>query len=134
MLDAVRSADVVVLPPMSPILDMAGFLAVRGIRDALRGTSARVVALSPIGLDGHRPAGVDAASWRLTGATASSATLARLYADFVDALVIDDAEAPTRYPSSLTVTRAPMRAALAGDVDAAARLRAVVLGDAALLS
>ena len=134
VLDAVRSADVVVLPPMSPILDMAGFLAVRGIRDALRGTSARVVALSPIGLDGHRPAGVDAASWRLTGATASSATLARLYADFVDALVIDDAEAPTRYPSSLTVTRAPMRAALAGDVDAAARLRAVVLGDAALLS
>ena len=48
---------------MSPILDMAGFLAVRGIRDALRGTSARVVALSPIGLDGHRPAGVDAATF-----------------------------------------------------------------------
>lgn len=128
VLDALRSADAVLVPPMSPVLDMAGFLAVDGVRDALRGTSARVVALSPVGLEHGYPEEVDAASWRLTGAAHASTALADLYGDFVDVLVIDEAEAPARYPSSLTVTRAPLRAALTGDAEAAARLRAVVLG------
>lgn len=115
VLDAVRSADLVVLPPMSPVLDAAGFLAAEGLRDALRGTAARVVVMSPVGLHDGRPAGAEEAAWQLTGQPAASTSLARLYSDFADVLLIDDSEPAGRYPASLRVARVPLAGALAGD-------------------
>lgn len=127
VLDAIRSSDVVVILPMSPVLDAAGLLAVPGVRDALRGTTAPVVVLSPVGLAGGYPETVDSASWQQAGLTVASSSLARLYADFTDRLVIDDGEPAATYPARLDVRRAPLAAALAGDVAAASALRDVVL-------
>ena len=129
VLDALRSSDIVVLPPMSPVLDASGMLAVPGVRDALRGTNARVVAMSPVALadaSPHRSA--DDAAWAQAGLEPFSPTLARLYADFLDTLVIDESEPPRTYPARLRVTRAPLRSALLeGDGAAFGALRTAVL-------
>lgn len=48
VLDAISSADVVILPPSNPVVSVGTILNVPGVRDALRQTSARVVGVSPI--------------------------------------------------------------------------------------
>ncbi len=48
VLDAIREADLVVLPPSNPVVSVGTILGVPGLRAAVRDTSARVVGLSPI--------------------------------------------------------------------------------------
>jgi LPPG:FO 2-phospho-L-lactate transferase len=48
VLDAIADADVVLLPPSNPVVSVGTILAVPGIADALRATSAAVVGVSPI--------------------------------------------------------------------------------------
>ena len=48
VIEAISQADVVILPPSNPIVSIGTILAVPGIRDAMRSTSAPVVGLSPI--------------------------------------------------------------------------------------
>ena len=48
VLDAIRDADVVLLPPSNPVVSIGSILNVPGIRDAVTSTSAPVVGLSPI--------------------------------------------------------------------------------------
>ncbi|QBF45354.1 2-phospho-L-lactate transferase CofD family protein [Janibacter limosus] len=47
VLDALREADVVVLAPADPVLSIGIVLGVAGVRDALRGTSAPIVGVTP---------------------------------------------------------------------------------------
>ena len=46
--EAISGADLVVLPPSNPVVSVGTILAVPGVRDALRSTTARVVGVSPI--------------------------------------------------------------------------------------
>ena len=48
VVEAIETADVVLLPPSNPVVSIGSILAVPGIRDALRRTSAPVVGVSPI--------------------------------------------------------------------------------------
>lgn len=48
VLDAIDSADVIVLPPSNPVVSIGPILAVRGVRAAVAAASAPVVGLSPI--------------------------------------------------------------------------------------
>ena len=48
VLEAISGADLVVLPPSNPVVSVGTILAVPGVRDALRSTTARVVGVSPI--------------------------------------------------------------------------------------
>jgi 2-phospho-L-lactate transferase len=48
VLEAIRSADLVILPPSNPVVSVGTILAIPGIREALRDTTARVVGISPI--------------------------------------------------------------------------------------
>lgn len=48
VVDAIRDADLVVLPPSNPVVSVGTILGVAGVRDAVRETSAPVVGLSPI--------------------------------------------------------------------------------------
>lgn len=128
VLDALRGSDVVVLTPMSPVLDGPGLLGVPGVRDALRGTSARVVVMSPVGLPTSRDTDAERSAWAQAGLEMTSAQVAKLYADFADVLLIDENEAPGSYPGRLTVSRAPLARALAGDADAAREVRTAILG------
>lgn len=45
---AIAAADVVLLAPSNPVVSIGPILAVRGVREALRATEARVVGVSPI--------------------------------------------------------------------------------------
>lgn len=48
VLEAIRTADLVILPPSNPVVSVGTILAIPGIREALRDTPARVVGVSPI--------------------------------------------------------------------------------------
>ncbi|MDQ6522177.1 2-phospho-L-lactate transferase [Nocardioides sp. LHD-245] len=53
VVDAITGADLVVLPPSNPVVSVGTILGVPGIREAVRGSDARVVGLSPIVGDTH---------------------------------------------------------------------------------
>ncbi|WP_070378002.1 2-phospho-L-lactate transferase [Rhodococcus sp. WMMA185] len=48
VLEAIESADIVLLAPSNPVVSIGAILAIPGIRGALRTTSAKVVGVSPI--------------------------------------------------------------------------------------
>ena len=48
VLEAITTADLVVLPPSNPVVSVGTILGVAGVRDAIRDTAAPVVGLSPI--------------------------------------------------------------------------------------
>jgi len=92
VLEAIAAADAVLVTPSNPLISIAPILAVPGLRDALRVTQAKVVAISPI-VGGAAIKGPAARMLRDQGLEASAATIARLYADFLDAIVIDNVDA-----------------------------------------
>ncbi len=99
VLEAIRTADVVLLPPSNPVVSIGIILGVPGVRDALRGTTAPVVGVSP--LIGGRPVrGHADACLAAIGVEASALGVAGLYADFLDGWLIDPADAAP-VPASL---------------------------------
>jgi LPPG:FO 2-phospho-L-lactate transferase len=91
VLDALREADVVLLPPSNPVVSIGIILGVPGVRDALRGTAAPVVGVSP--LIGGRPVrGHADACLSAIGVESTSAAVAGLYADFLDGWLVDPAD------------------------------------------
>ena len=90
--EAIAAADAVLITPSNPLISIAPILAVPGLRDALRGTQAKIVAVSPI-VGGAAIKGPAARMLRDQGLEASAVTIARLYADFLDAIVIDSVDA-----------------------------------------
>jgi LPPG:FO 2-phospho-L-lactate transferase len=89
VLDAIRSASIVLLAPSNPVTSIGPILAVPGIREALRQTSGVVAAVSPIvgGAAVSGPAGILMAS---QGLPVSISGIAQAYADFLDVLVVDN--------------------------------------------
>ena len=88
VLDAIHGAAVVVVCPSNPATSIGPILAVPGVRDALRGTPARVLAVSPM-VQGRSFSGPAHKLMATLGVEASVAGLAGLYQDFVDLLVVD---------------------------------------------
>ena len=93
MIEAIRSADLVLLAPSNPVTSIAPILAVPGIREALRESRARIAAVSPIvgGAAVTGPAGTLLAA---QGFAVSIAGVADFYRDFLDLLVADSQDAP----------------------------------------
>jgi len=78
VLDAIANADVIVLPPSNPIVSIGTILAVPGIADAIRETSARVVGVSPI-ISGAPVRGMADACLQANGIETSAAAVAMNY-------------------------------------------------------
>ncbi len=93
VLDAIYSAEFVVLAPSNPVTSIGPILAVPGIREALRKTSARVVAVSPI-VGTAAVTGPAAALLQSHGFAASIVGVADFYRDFLDVLVVDSQDEP----------------------------------------
>src|SRR6202051_2417465 len=86
VIEAIRSADVLLLAPSNPVTSIAPILSVPGIREALRESRARIAAVSPI----VRDAAVSGPAGILLGAQGfdvSIAGIAHYYRDFLDLLV-----------------------------------------------
>ena len=88
-LAAIATARAVVIGPSNPIASIGPILATGGIRDALRGTRAPVVAISPI-VRGEVLKGPTAACMEWAGRPVSAAGVAAIYGDLIDGLVADD--------------------------------------------
>ncbi len=91
VLEALRSADVVLLPPSNPVVSIGTILGVPGVRDALRGTRAPIVGVSPI-IGGSPVRGMADACLRAIGVRTSASAVAGLYADFLGGWLVDDAD------------------------------------------
>lgn len=89
VLDAIASAETVVLAPSNPFVSIGPILAVAGLRDALRDATAPIVAVSPI-VGGAAIKGPAAAMLASLDHEVSPVGVAALYADFLDAMVIDE--------------------------------------------
>jgi LPPG:FO 2-phospho-L-lactate transferase len=88
VLEAILDAELVIVCPSNPVVSIGTILAVDGVRDALRKTSARVVAVSPI-VAGAPIKGPADKLLRGLGLDVSAYGVAELYSDFLDAFVID---------------------------------------------
>lgn len=120
VLDAIRGADVVLLPPSDPVLGLGIVLGVPGVRDAVRGTSAPVVGVSPVAATAPAPESLTA-SLATVGVTPTAAGVAGLYRDVLDGWLVDPADAGTRVTGgrpTVTAHSGPVDAADLSDVAA----------------
>jgi LPPG:FO 2-phospho-L-lactate transferase len=92
VLDAIAGASRIVVAPSNPIVSIDPVLAVPGVRAALEARRPDVVAISPI-VAGAALKGPASRLLAELGHEASVAGVARLYASFATALVIDEADA-----------------------------------------
>jgi len=91
---ALEAADLggIILCPSNPYLSIAPILAVRGMRELLARARAPVIAISPI-IGGAAVKGPAAKIMRELGAPVSPLEIARQYRDFLDVMLIDEADA-----------------------------------------
>jgi LPPG:FO 2-phospho-L-lactate transferase len=124
VLDAIREADVVLLPPSNPVVSIGIVLGVPGVRDALRGTTAPVVGVSPL-ISGRPVRGHADACLRAIGVDSTAAAVAGLYEDFLDGWLVDPSDAGTTLPRArVEVFDGPL---LMSDVEASGRIAAHAL-------
>ena len=112
VLEAIRDADVVVLPPSNPVVSVGTILAVPGVRAALRETSARVVGVSPI-IGGSAVRGMADACLATIGVDTSAQAVALHYGarasgGLLDGWLVDEVDAPA--VSTLAAAGIPARA------------------------
>jgi LPPG:FO 2-phospho-L-lactate transferase len=111
VLDAVRSADVVLLAPSNPVVSIAPILAVPGLRDAVTGGPAPVIGISPI-IGGAPVRGMADKCLAAIGVECSAAGVGGLYGaraagGVLNAWLVDTTDAHTRVPG-LKVRSAPL--------------------------
>ena len=108
VLDAIREADIILLPPSNPVVSIGIILGVPGVRDALRGSAAPVVGVSPL-IGGAPVRGHADVCLRAIGVNSTTQAVAGLYADFLDGWLIDDTDAPAvGFGSRLEVLARPL--------------------------
>jgi LPPG:FO 2-phospho-L-lactate transferase len=92
VIEAIRSANLVLLAPSNPVTSIGPILAVPGIREALHETRARIAAVSPI-VGGSAVTGPAGTLMAAQGFAISVAGVADFYRDFLDLLVVDSQDA-----------------------------------------
>jgi LPPG:FO 2-phospho-L-lactate transferase len=92
VLDAIRSATAVILPPSNPLVSIGPILALRGVRAALRRRRERIAAVSPI-VGGQPIKGPLHRMLAGLGHEVSPVGVAKLYRDFVSVFVLDQRDA-----------------------------------------
>ena len=92
VIDAIISADAVILAPSNPVTSIGPILAVPGIRQALMRARGKIAAISPI--VGNAPvAGPAGILMQAQGLACSIAGVAQAYEDFLDILICDSRDA-----------------------------------------
>lgn len=89
VVEAIRGAEVLVVAPSNPLVSVGPILAVPGVRDAVRESSAVRVAISPI-IAGQVVKGPLARMMAGLGYEVSAVGVAALYQGLIDIMVIDE--------------------------------------------
>jgi LPPG:FO 2-phospho-L-lactate transferase len=126
VLDAIDTAEAVVVCCSNPVTSIGPILAVPGIQDALVRTPAPVVAVSPI-VGGQAVSGPAAKLLAARGLEVSPLGVARAYRPWLDALVVDRADASLAPALQQDGVRAVVADALMPDGAAEVRLARTVL-------
>jgi len=92
VIDAIMNSDRVIICPSNPIVSIGTILSIQGVRDALRKTRAKKVAVSPI-VAGAPIKGPADKLLNGLGVEVSAFGVAKLYVDFLDGFVIDSMDA-----------------------------------------
>lgn len=92
VIDAITSADAVLIAPSNPITSIGPILAVPGIRTALGHAHGKIAAISPI-VGGAAVAGPAGILMAAHGLPCSLAGVAQVYVNFLDILVCDNKDA-----------------------------------------
>jgi len=91
VIDAILSSKMVIICPSNPIVSIGTILSVKGIRQALRRSEAKKIAISPI-VAGAPTKGPADKLMRASGLEVSAYSVASLYRDFLDLFVLDSAD------------------------------------------
>ena len=126
VIEAINSAERVVVCPSNPVLSIGPILSVPGIRDALKSTRGLIVGVSPI-VGGKAVKGPADRIMSSLGLEASAYGVAKLYEDFVDHLIIDRADADLRTRIEELGIRASVADTIMKDVENAVSLAAKVM-------
>ena len=126
VLEAIKSAEAVVLAPSNPITSIGPILAVPGIREALKKTTAPVAAVSHI-VGGAAVSGPAGALMTSQGLPVSVAGVAQAYADFLDLLIVDERDAKAAEQLSLSGLQVHCAQTIMKTTDDKAALAATVL-------
>ena len=89
VVDAITTADAVLVCPSNPITSVGPILAVPGLVEVLRATEATVVAVSPI-VGGDAVSGPAGRLMASAGLPVSATGVARAYAHWLDVLIFDE--------------------------------------------
>jgi LPPG:FO 2-phospho-L-lactate transferase len=123
VLESLAAADVILIAPSNPYVSIGPILAVAEIRAALERRTVPCVAVSPL-IGGRAVKGpADRMLQRLAGGT-TAAHVASCYPGLIDALVIDEADAPADLGRDV---RSVATHTLMTDAEAARRLAATTL-------
>jgi len=125
-LAAIGQAEAVVIAPSNPLVSVAPILATPGIQEALEAAVAPIVAVSPI-VGGRALKGPAANMLATLGHDVSALGVARIYADLVDGLVIDEVDADLVPGIELLGLRVLTTATVMGGLDDRRRLAHEVL-------
>jgi len=91
VVDSILDSDGIIIPPSNPIVSIGAILSIKGVREALRSSKARRVAISPI-IAGHAVKGpLEKLLWGL-GVEPSAYAVAAIYKDLVDTFILDQAD------------------------------------------
>jgi LPPG:FO 2-phospho-L-lactate transferase len=91
VVDLILGSELIVVCPSNPIVSIGTILSVKGIREALRQSEARKVAISPI-VAGAPIKGPADKLMKGVGLEVSACSVACLYEDFLDTFVLDVAD------------------------------------------
>ncbi len=106
VLEALATADVVLLPPSNPVVSIGTILAVPGVRDAVVATAAPVVGVSPI-IGGAPVRGMADACLTALGIETSAQAVGELYAGLIDGWLVAENEQDVALPA-VRVERRPL--------------------------
>ncbi len=106
-LEAIASAQAIVIGPSNPVISIGPVLALPGMREALADAPAPVVAVSPF-VAGEVLKGPTREFMAAIGRPATAAGVASLYAGLLDGMLCDEAD-PDPPPSDVTTATGPLR-------------------------
>jgi LPPG:FO 2-phospho-L-lactate transferase len=95
VLQSIIHSDIVFIAPSNPITSIGPILAVPGVRDALRCTTAQVIAVSPI-VGNSAVSGPAGEMLKMRGHAVSAAGVADAYRGLLDVLIADSQDEPMR--------------------------------------
>jgi LPPG:FO 2-phospho-L-lactate transferase len=129
VLDALRTAEAIVIGPSNPVISIGPILAVPGMREAIAASPAPVIAVSPY-VAGAVVKGPTDRFMEGIGRPRTAAGVASLYAGLIDAMVVDEGD-PDPPPSEIPTLAA---ATLMEGAGGRARLARIVLDHAETLA